>query len=89
MNKIELDNIRRDRAALVAELESAGAKIKGNTVFCPFHDDHRASGGIYQSKDDGAWRFKCLACGAGGDVFDICAKAAGISTAEAIEQLIR
>jgi hypothetical protein len=87
MNTIALDNIRRDRTALIAELENAGAKIRGNTVFCPFHQDHRASGGIYQGKDDGAWRYKCLACGAGGDVFDIRAKAASISVAEAIKEI--
>jgi len=87
MRNVELNNIRRDRAALVAELENAGAKVKNNTVTCPFHDDHKASGGIFQGKDDGAWRFKCLACGVGGDVFDIRAKAAGISTAEAIKEI--
>jgi 5S rRNA maturation endonuclease (ribonuclease M5) len=86
MNNIELDTIRRDRAALVVELEQAGAKFKGNYCTCPFHADHRPSGGVYEK--DGAWRFKCQGCGAGGDVFDIRAKAAGISIAEAIRQIL-
>jgi len=85
MNTIELDNIRRDRAALVAELENAGARIKGNTVLCPFHEDRQPSGGLFER--DGIWRFKCQACGTGGDVFDIRAKVAGISTAEAIKEI--
>jgi len=86
MNNIELDNIRRDRAALVAELEQAGAKVKGNTVLCPFHEDRQPSGGIFER--DGIWRYNCLACGAGGDVFDIRSLTAKISVAEAIKQLI-
>jgi len=87
VNTVKLNNVRRDRAALVAELENAGAKFKGNSCTCPFHEDRHPSGGIYQGKDDGAWRYNCLACGAGGDVFDIRAKAAGISTAEAIKEI--
>ena len=54
---------KRDRAALVAELERAGAKFKGNAFLCPYHDDHRPSAGVFQA-DDG-WRFKCQSCGAG------------------------
>lgn len=39
-----------------------GAKFKGNSCTCPFHDDKHASAGIYQT-DNGNWRFKCQACG--------------------------
>jgi hypothetical protein len=83
---LDKDILRGDRNALVQALEQAGAKIKGNTVLCPFHEDRQPSGGLFER--DGIWRYNCLACGAGGDVFDIRAKAAGISTAEAIKQLI-
>jgi len=85
MNTQELDTIRHSRDALITELQQAGAKIKGNAVLCPFHEDRHPSGGLFER--DGIWRYNCLACGVGGDVFDIRAKAAGITTAEAIKQL--
>lgn len=68
---------RLNRQALVKELIQAGVKgFKGNVCACPFHDDTHPSAGIYPG-DDGVWRFKCQACGEGGDVFDIRAKVTG------------
>ena len=32
--------LQNDRGLLIAELEAAGAKFKGNSCNCPFHDDH-------------------------------------------------
>ena len=78
------DTIRRDKSALIAALEQAGAKIKGNTVLCPFHDDKRPSGGIYER--EGIWRYKCQSCGVGGDIFDIRAKIDGSTPAQAIRE---
>ena len=69
------DMLRRDRAALVAELESAGAKFKGTSCTCPFHEDTHPSAGVFED-DMGTWRFKCQAakCGARGDYWDIKAR---------------
>ncbi len=62
-------DIPHDRATLVAFLESHGVQFRGNACKCPFHDDQRASAGVYEK--DGVWRFKCQPCGAGGDVEDV------------------
>jgi KaiC/GvpD/RAD55 family RecA-like ATPase len=69
---------RRSREALVRELEAAGAQFRGSECRCPFHDDHRASAGVFIG-DDGVWRYKChdQGCGVKGDVFDIRAKIQG------------
>lgn len=69
---------RRDRGALEAELRAAGADIRGTTVKCPFHDDKHPSGSIY-ADSEGVWRYKCnaAACGFGGDLYDVRARASG------------
>jgi len=84
---IDLSTIRRDRAALEAELVGLGVRFKGKVCRCPWHDDHSASAGIYEG-EDGVWRFKCLAgsCGFGGDVFDVRAKIRGIAVADAVKE---
>jgi hypothetical protein len=67
---------RKDRAAIVAELDAAGAvwAKNGKDCCCPWHDDRNASAGIYQT-DDGAWHFKCHTCNDKPmDVFDVQAK---------------
>jgi hypothetical protein len=61
--------IPHDRETLQALLESRGVVFRGNACRCPFHDDKSASAGIYEKS--GAWRFKCHACGAGGDIEDV------------------
>jgi len=86
MNDLELSNIKSDRGLLVAELLQAGAKFRGNTVFCPFHEDRHPSGGIYEK--DGVWRYKCLACGVGGDIFDIRSKVAGSTPAQVMREAV-
>ena len=61
----------RDRDVLVTFLRSLKVVIAyKNACKCPFHDDKRASAGIYLG-DDQIWRFKCQACGVGGDVYDL------------------
>lgn len=82
MNTIEIR--KRDRSALVAELEKAGATFKGNACNCVFHDDKHPSAGIFQS-EDGSWRFKCQTCSAKGDVWDIVAKNTGKPLAEVLK----
>lgn len=79
------DTIRRDRAALEAELRNAGARIRGNTFTCinPDHDDRHASGSIHQG-DDGAWRAKCHVCDTRWDVFDVAALNQGRDVADVL-----
>ena len=68
------ESLRHNRESLLAELKAAGADVsKPKTINCPFHEDNHASAGVYEK--DGVWRFKCHACNAGGDVFDIRARA--------------
>lgn len=69
-------NDRLSKDALIRELQIAGATVRGNTVKCIFHDDHNASGSLYQGQD-GAWRYKChaSACGFCGDIYDVRAAA--------------
>ncbi|MFH0982786.1 MAG: hypothetical protein V2A79_14780 [Planctomycetota bacterium] len=81
---MDLQAIRADRAALEDELRAAGAIFKGKNCKCPFHSDEHASAGVYLA-DDGAWKFKCLACGFGGDIFNVRARLKGISVVEAIK----
>ena len=73
---IEQQQLRQDRAALVAELEQAGAEIRGSEVKCPYHDDRHASGSVWQDPE-GVWRYKCHACDASGDVFDLQSRNSG------------
>jgi hypothetical protein len=73
-----LADSRRDRAALVAELESAGVSRwegpDGRRCLCPFHSDRSPSGEIFQG-GDGGWRYKCFPCGIkAGDFFDLRAR---------------
>ena len=67
-----IDQQRRDRAALEAEISVAGSNIRGSSCNCPHpeHDDADPSAAIYQA-GDGAWRAKCYSCGWCGDVFDL------------------
>jgi len=77
--------LRRDEQAIRDELERAGVQAwKGRNCCCPFHDDKDPSAGIYEK--EGVWRFKCQACGVGGDVFDIKALVDKIPLAEALKQ---
>lgn len=68
---------RMDRNALIGVLKEAGCVFthQSNACRCAFHDDRRASAGIYQD-DNGVWRYKCQVptCGVSGDVFDIRAR---------------
>jgi len=67
---------RMSRDALVNALTATGVSFRGNKCCCPFHEDRHASAGIYES-DGGVWRFRCHACDAAGDIFDIRARVSG------------
>lgn len=68
-------------------LTEAGARVRGTAVRCPFHEDRHESGSLFER--DGEWRYQCHAggCGWRGDVADVRAKIAGLSTAEFLRQL--
>ncbi len=74
---------RNDKNLLIAELQTAGARFKGHTCCCPFHEDSRPSAGIFQS-EDGSWHFRCHACKITLDLFDLRAKARGTSLKEVL-----
>ena len=82
-----IETKRKDKSALLAELQAAGAKVRGDAVACPFHDDRHASGSVYQD-DAGVWRFRCHAqeCAFHGDVFDVRARATGRSVEEVLSE---
>ncbi len=70
---------KADAGMLRRALEEAGARITDPKSFnCPFHNDRNPSAGIYRT-DSGVYRFKCLACDAAGDVFDIVQRIRGCS----------
>ena len=81
---VEQQQLRRDRAALVAELEQAGATVRGTEVKCPYHDDRHASGSVWQDSE-GVWRYKCHACDASGDVFDLQSRNSGRAVGEILK----
>lgn len=66
----QLDWIKSDRRLLIEILRQAGAVVRGKSVQCPFHDDHKASASIYCNRRR-QWRVKCFACGWRGDVIDV------------------
>jgi len=79
------NHVQQQRSELIAELEAAGAQIRGNKILCPFHDDHNPSGGVWQGKDL-VWRYKFQSCGTHGDVFDLKALRTGKPLAEILRE---
>lgn len=69
-------------------LTEAGAQQRGTKYFCPFHEDKSTPNGSIHEKD-GKWYFKCFSCGAGGDYFDILARAQGKPVEEIIRETLR
>ncbi len=74
---------RRDLELLKAEVTAAGTTFKGNECRCPFHEDKRASAGVYVD-GEGVARFKCHGCDASGDVYDIRARIKGVPVADVL-----
>jgi hypothetical protein len=86
LNDQDKDVLRRDRAKLEKALREAGVTaFKGKSCKCPFHEDTHASAGIYEK--DGIWKFKCQACGVGGDVFDVRARATGRKPEDVLREM--
>lgn len=81
-----LNDIKCDRATIVQVLKNGGAKVVGNKVNCPFHDDQNASAGIFQA-DDGTWKFKCHGCDVAGDALDLTQRIHGVDFKAACERL--
>jgi hypothetical protein len=82
----KLDELKADRVFLVQTLTDAGAVVKGNTVRCPFCEDHRPSAGIYSANGSG-FRYKCQSCGFGGSIVDVVAKIEGVEPAAVLRRL--
>lgn len=79
-----MNSLRTSKTELIAELQAAGATVKGSAILCPFHPDKNPSGGVFQG-DDSVWRFKCHSCGAGGDIFDVRAMRTGKPLADILQ----
>ncbi len=69
---VSIENHRRDKSALLAELEALGVQNPGaKAIRCCFHgEDKHPSAWTYQ-REDGAWAFHCGTCAINGDVFDL------------------
>lgn len=79
--------LQRDRGALVSELMAHGAKFKGNSCTCIFHDDAHPSASVKQGKD-GTWRLYCFAsCQDCWDVFDVRAKVRGCALGDVLKEV--
>lgn len=73
-----------DIASKYVDLRRTGSEYE---ALCPFHADKNPSLRIYQRRSDGAWRYKCFACGAHGDTVDWVREIEGVDTAEAARRL--
>ena len=62
-------------------VEPQGREYK---CICPFHNDTKPSLGIYERH--GEWRYKCFACGAGGDCFTYLMEYHKMSFVEAVRE---
>ena len=80
------DELRQDVDALANAIVAAGGThVRGTTFLCPFHDDRSPSMGLFER--DGVWKTKCHACGFGGDVFDVRARAENRDVADVLKQV--
>jgi len=83
---MSVDMERQSRDALIRELETAGADIRGNAVRCPWHEDQHASGSVWQDAAR-VWRYKCHVCDACGDVFDLRALNSGRDVGDELREV--
>ena len=83
------DELRRDKQALLDELNSArpGCVKNAKRICCPFHDDRNPGNSVYESSD-GVWRVKCwnAACSFHGDIFDVRAQRTGMSVDDVLKE---
>lgn len=61
--------------------DKAGKRYK---TICPFHKEKTASFKLHNNTVNKVWMFKCLGCGASGDVFTLLMKSRDISFPETI-----
>ena len=81
MQKIDLNDIRATPIEEVAE--RLGIKVVRHTALCPFHEDRHPSLHFDRKRN----RFKCFACGAGGNVIDLVMRYMNITFKEAVRSL--
>ena len=81
-----VEELKRDETALTDALRQAGGDVKGRIVRCCFCDDHRPSGGIYQT-EAGGYRYKCQKCDFNGSIIDVMAKIEGIEPIAVLRRL--
>ena len=81
MQKIDLNDIRATPIEEVAE--RLGIKVVRHTALCPFHEDRHPSLHFDRKRN----RFKCFACGAGGNVIDLVMRYMNITFKEAMRNL--
>lgn len=86
--RTNLDQFRRNRAMLEAEIRNAGSTIRGTRCNCPSpkHRDEHPSAGIFADAK-GVWRVMCHSCGFCGDVFDVRAAITGKPLAEVLRDM--
>lgn len=58
-----------------------GVKLKHGMGCCPFHDDSTPSFSVKNG------RYKCFACGAGGDVIDFVSRITGLGFADTLNEI--
>lgn len=79
----------RDASDIVTIIEKLGVSLKkqgqNQWGICPFHDDHRASLCVSQSKQI----YTCFSCGKTGNVFSFLMEKEGMSYPEAVRWLAR
>jgi putative DNA primase/helicase len=75
---------QNDIADIIGGYVSLKKHGKEHTGLCPFHDDHNGSLTVYEKGGEG--KYKCFACGEGGDVVDFLI-AMGKTHKEAFEEL--
>ncbi len=89
MANIDLRDWQCNRDLLHQALLDLGCIFRANKYTCPSpqHDDHNPSCSIHEK--DGKWKWRCHACNAGGDVFDLMAIAQGGTAEQVIAGLKR
>jgi hypothetical protein len=77
---------RLDQSELIRALEARGAKIKGKSATCPWHDDKTPSASMLEGQD-GRWRLFCHVCDRSADVLDLVAEMGGKPVSEALKEI--
>ena len=84
--ELSRQQIRTDRDALIGELKRAGARFKGSSIYCPFHDDKNKPSLWVDAERN---LFGCRACDARGDVINFVAMLEGWTIQETIKNMVK